>query len=176
MHPQNHESPSCENFGTPIWESWNKMPFGCGPRGECREYYKGEGGGFPHVRVVVSLVSTRFPMVHLSTKNVQTILTNMLFGLCRSTSEWISCLLFILVPSRSFNTPSIPEVLQAKECASTPCPFVIFILDFHLSLLRSLGVHQEISLYWLDPFYIYFHPLTGWYVPLIAKVTKLITS
>jgi hypothetical protein len=26
------------------------------PAGSCREYYMGEGGGFPQVRVVVSLV------------------------------------------------------------------------------------------------------------------------
>jgi len=32
-------------------------------------YYKGEGGGFPQVRVVVSLVSPSLPVVHPSTKN-----------------------------------------------------------------------------------------------------------
>jgi hypothetical protein len=32
-----------------------------------RVYYKGEGGGFPQVRAVVSL---SMPMVHLSTKSV----------------------------------------------------------------------------------------------------------
>jgi hypothetical protein len=34
MHPQRRESPSCCNFGTPTWESKDKKPFGCGPRGE----------------------------------------------------------------------------------------------------------------------------------------------
>jgi len=32
--PQNHGSPNFGNFGTPTWESWDKMPFGCGPHGE----------------------------------------------------------------------------------------------------------------------------------------------
>jgi hypothetical protein len=32
-------------------------------------YYKGEGGGFPQVRAVVSLVSLSLPMTHPSTKN-----------------------------------------------------------------------------------------------------------
>jgi len=32
-------------------------------------YYKGEGGGFPQVRIVVSLVSLNLPMVYPSTKN-----------------------------------------------------------------------------------------------------------
>jgi hypothetical protein len=27
----------------------DKMPFGCGPRGETQIYYMGEGGGFPQV-------------------------------------------------------------------------------------------------------------------------------
>jgi hypothetical protein len=32
MRPQNHGSPNFGNFGTPIWESRDKKPFGCGPR------------------------------------------------------------------------------------------------------------------------------------------------
>ncbi len=37
----------------------------------CREYYKGEGGGFPRVRAVVSQVSPRLPMTCPNTKRVQ---------------------------------------------------------------------------------------------------------
>jgi hypothetical protein len=37
------------------------------------EYYKGEGGGFPQVRAVVSLVSLKLPVARLNTKNVQTM-------------------------------------------------------------------------------------------------------
>ncbi len=33
-------------------------------------YYKGEGGGFPHVRAVVSLVSPSLPVARPSTKSV----------------------------------------------------------------------------------------------------------
>jgi hypothetical protein len=36
-------------------------------------YYKEEGGGFPQVQVVVSLVSLSLLVVHPSTKNVQTM-------------------------------------------------------------------------------------------------------
>jgi hypothetical protein len=36
-------------------------------------YYKGEGGGFPQVRAVVSLVSLSLLVVHPSTKNVSTM-------------------------------------------------------------------------------------------------------
>jgi hypothetical protein len=42
--------------------------------------------------------------------------------------------------------PSTPKVLQAKECALTPYSFVIFTLDSHLSLSRSLGTDQA----WID--------------------------
>ncbi len=32
-------------------------------------YYKGEGGGFPQVRAMVSLVSPSLPVAHLNTKS-----------------------------------------------------------------------------------------------------------
>jgi hypothetical protein len=34
-------------------------------------YYKGEGGAFPQVRAVVSLMSPSLPVAHPSTKSVQ---------------------------------------------------------------------------------------------------------
>jgi hypothetical protein len=41
----------------------------------------GEGGGFPQVRVVVSLMSPKSPMTCLSTKGVvKSELTNLLIG------------------------------------------------------------------------------------------------
>jgi hypothetical protein len=36
MGPQSHKSPNFGNFEIPIWESWDKMPFGCGPRGKAQ--------------------------------------------------------------------------------------------------------------------------------------------
>jgi hypothetical protein len=47
-------------------------------------YYKGEGGGFPQVRAVVSLVNLSLHMAHPSTKSSNYALTNLLFGLCTS--------------------------------------------------------------------------------------------
>jgi hypothetical protein len=38
-----------------------------------RVYYKGEGGGFPQVRAVVSLVSPNLPVAHPSTKSAPTM-------------------------------------------------------------------------------------------------------
>ncbi len=46
-----------------------------------REYYMGEGGGFPRIRAVVSLVSPELPVVCPSTKGVlESELTNLLVG------------------------------------------------------------------------------------------------
>jgi len=46
------------------------------------KYYMGEGGGFPRIRVMVSLVSQGLPVVYPSTKGVPKCeLTNMLVGL-----------------------------------------------------------------------------------------------
>jgi len=48
----------------------------------CKEYYMGEGGGFPRVRAVVSHVSPELPMVCPSTKGApENELTNLLVGL-----------------------------------------------------------------------------------------------
>jgi hypothetical protein len=41
------------------------------PAGSCREYYMGEGGGFPRVQAVMSQVSPRSPVASPNTKRVQ---------------------------------------------------------------------------------------------------------
>jgi hypothetical protein len=50
--------------------------------GKCREYYMGEGGGFPQVRAVVSHVSLGSPVAWPSTENApECELTDLLVGL-----------------------------------------------------------------------------------------------
>jgi hypothetical protein len=62
----------------------SRLPFGSGsPRTKClldvgfverhKVYYKGEGGGFPQVQAVVNLMNPSLPVVHFSTKSVQTM-------------------------------------------------------------------------------------------------------
>jgi hypothetical protein len=47
-----------------------------------KDSYMGEGGGFPQIRVVVSLVSPELPMACFSTKGaLENELTNLLVGL-----------------------------------------------------------------------------------------------
>jgi len=49
---------------------------------KCRKYYMGEGGGFPRVRAVVSLVSPELLVACPSTKDApESELTNLLVGL-----------------------------------------------------------------------------------------------
>jgi hypothetical protein len=50
-----------------------------GVAGRHREYYMGEGGGFPQVRAMVILMSPELPVVCLSTKGaLEIVLTNLL--------------------------------------------------------------------------------------------------
>jgi hypothetical protein len=69
MGPQSCGSLKFENFGTPIWKSWDKKPFGCGPVERCRIYYKGEGGGFPPSPGRGEFCESKLPMARLSTKS-----------------------------------------------------------------------------------------------------------
>jgi hypothetical protein len=67
-------------------------------------------------------------------------LTNLLFSLCKSV--WIIDLL-VTFPRPYPEAPTRPftlEVLGAKERAPTPRSFIVFTLDSHLSLLRSLPI------------------------------------
>jgi hypothetical protein len=57
-------------LGLPTWESQEKHHLGVAPMVNYREYYKGEVGGFPQVRVVVSFISLCMPVAYLCTKSV----------------------------------------------------------------------------------------------------------
>jgi hypothetical protein len=79
MTPQSGGNPNLDSFGTPPWESWDKKPFGCGPVESYKVYYMGEGGGFPRIWAVVSLVNLKSPMACPSTKGaLESELTNLL--------------------------------------------------------------------------------------------------
>jgi hypothetical protein len=66
MGPQNCGSP---NFGSPK----TKCHLDVGFVERHKVYYKGEGGGFPQVRAMVSLVSLSLPVARPNTKSVQTM-------------------------------------------------------------------------------------------------------
>jgi hypothetical protein len=112
-------------------------PFGCGPVGNHKIYYKGEGGGFPQVRAVVSLVCLSCPWLVLTPKVFKLCTDHLVLVLCRLV--WINeACQFFLVPSRSSSTPLYPfKVLQAKERARLLILLLFYIWDSHLSPSRS---------------------------------------
>jgi hypothetical protein len=73
MGPQSCRSPNFKNFETPIWSPKTKCHLHVGLVERHRVYYKGEGGGFPQVQAVVSLVSASLHVACPNTKNVQTM-------------------------------------------------------------------------------------------------------
>jgi len=78
MDAQSLESPNRDNFGTPPWESREKVSFGCSLRGELQRILR-EGGGFPRVQAMVSQVNPRSP-VACPTPNECKMNSNQLVG------------------------------------------------------------------------------------------------
>jgi len=80
-------------------------------------YYKGEGGGFPQVRAVVSLMCPCCPWFVLARRVLQLCTNHFMWVVCRPM--WVSeaCQLF-LIPSRSSNMPLYPS--KCCELGSVP--------------------------------------------------------
>jgi hypothetical protein len=60
-------------LGLPFGSPRTKGHLGVGPMARYKVYYKGEGGGFPQVQVVVNLMSPRSPVVCLNIKSAPTM-------------------------------------------------------------------------------------------------------
>jgi hypothetical protein len=102
-----------------------------------RVYYKGEGGGFPQVWAMVSLVTPSYLWFVLAPKVLQLCTNHLVLVLCRFLWVIEACQ-FFLIPSQSSSMPLYPsKVLRAKERASTPYSSVVFSLDSHLSPSRN---------------------------------------
>ncbi len=72
MGPQSRESPE------------TKCHLDVGLVKKHKVYYKGEGDGFPQVRVVVNLVSPSCPWLVLASKVLQLCINHFLLVLCKS--------------------------------------------------------------------------------------------
>jgi hypothetical protein len=105
-------------------------------------YYKGEGGGFPQIRAVVSFVCLSCLWLILAPKVFQLCTKHFVLVLCKSV--WvIEAYHFFLVPSRNSNMPFYPFiVLRARERAPTPCPSNVFNLGLTFEPLKELGMRQ----------------------------------
>ncbi len=135
--------PTLAISGLPLGSPGTKSHLDVGPVGSHRVYYKGEGGGFPQVRAMVSLVSPSCPWLVLAPKVLQLCTNHLVLVLCMHV--WINeACQFFLVLSWSSSTPFYPsKMLRAKECAPTPCSFVIFCLGLTFESLKELKVRQH---------------------------------
>jgi hypothetical protein len=66
---QSRESSNLGDFETPK----TKSHLDEGATERCKIYYMGEGDGFPRIRAMMSLVSSRSPVVRPNTKGVSTM-------------------------------------------------------------------------------------------------------
>jgi hypothetical protein len=130
--------PSLTISGLPLGSLGTKCHLDVGLLERHKVYYKGEGGGFPQVRAMVSLVSPSCPWLVLEPKMLQLCTNHLVLVLCKSV--WvIEAFQFFLISSRSSSTPLYPsKVLQARECDPTPCSSVVFCLGL------TFGVPQGI--------------------------------
>ncbi len=81
-------------LGIPGGNPGTKWHLGASPMARHRLYYKGEGGGggFPQVRVVVSLVSPWLPVVRPCTKVLQLHINQLIIWFVQvCVSKWITC-------------------------------------------------------------------------------------
>jgi hypothetical protein len=158
--------PSLRISRLPLGNPETKSHLNVGLMERDRVYYKGEGGGFPQVWAVVSLVSPSCPWLILAPKVLQLHTNHLVLVLCRSV--WVSeaCQSF-LVPSRSSNTPLYPsKVLRTRERAPTLCSSAIFYWGLTFESSKELGAHQYHNHFWMD-FNIY---LLNMYIKILFKM------
>ncbi len=76
----------------PLGNPMTKWHLGAGPVARHIIYYKGAGGDFPQVQIVVSFISSCLPMVHACTKMFQ-LRTNQLvvWFVQVYVNDWIAC-------------------------------------------------------------------------------------
>ncbi len=130
--------------GLPLGSLGTKSHLDVAPMERRKIYYKGEGGGFPQVQAVVSLVCLCFLWLVLTPKVLQLCTNHFVLVLCRSVWVIEACQ-FFLVPSQSSNTPLYPSiVLWAKERAPTPYSSVVFSLGLTFESLKVLGTHHQL--------------------------------
>jgi hypothetical protein len=136
--PKSRESQLAQFRDSHSEVSREKSHLDVGPMERCRVYYKGEGGGFPQVRVVVSLVCLCCPWFILSPKVLQLCTNHLMWVVCRPV--WVSeaCQLF-LVPSRSSNMPLYPS--KCCELRSVPwfLPLPMSCTWTHFWVLQGVG-------------------------------------
>ncbi len=117
--------------GLPLGSFKTKSHLDVTPVERRKVYYKGEGGGFPQVWAVGSLVCPSCSWFVLAPKVLQLCTNHFALVLCKSVRVIEACH-FFLVPSRSSNTPFYPSIV--------PWLFALplfLVWDSHLNPSRS---------------------------------------
>ncbi len=100
-------------------------------------YYKGEGGDFPQVEAMVSLVCLSCPWLVLTPKMFQLCINHFVLVLCRPVWVIEACH-FFLVCSRSSSMPLYPFIVMwAREWPQLLAFFMFSVWDSHLSPSRN---------------------------------------
>jgi hypothetical protein len=129
-----------QSYGAPkLWESRERKAIWMWAPWRGVEYtIRGEGGGFPQVRVVVSLVCLCCLWIVLAPKVLQLCTNHLVWVVSRPV--WVSevCELF-LVPSRSSSTPLYPS--KCCELRSVPRIFFLplFFTWIHIWVSQGVG-------------------------------------
>ncbi len=124
-------------LGLPLGSPETKSHLDVTPMERRRVYYKGEGGGFPQVQAVVSLVNPSCLWLLLTPKVFQLCTNHLVLVLCKFM--WVvETYQFFIIPSQISSTPLYPsKVLRTIERASTLYSSVVFNLDSHLNPSRN---------------------------------------
>jgi hypothetical protein len=138
MGPQSSKNPNFGNFGTPIWEFWDKMPFGCGPRGEAQKYYKGG-------KVVASPKFGPWWILWIQIW-LWFVLPPKMFNLCNNQLVvWfvqirvVKCLSFFLFPYRSSSMPLYPQSATSQRACPDSLPFCCLHFKLTFESIKKLG-------------------------------------
>jgi hypothetical protein len=126
-------------LGLPFGSLETKCHLDVGLVERCKVYYMGEGGGFPQVRAMVSLVSPNCSWFVLAPKVLQLCTNHLVSVLCKPV--WVSeACQFFLLSSQSSSMPFYPsKVLRAKERALTPCSSNVFLFGTHIWAPQGVG-------------------------------------
>jgi hypothetical protein len=100
----------------------------------------GEGGGFPRIRVVMSLMNPRLFVARPNTKVFQHCVNQLVGWFCAGSCEWIVYLSLFLVPSRSSSTPLyLRKCWESGSVPEAPNLSIIFYFRLTCESIEELG-------------------------------------
>jgi len=120
--------------GLPLKSPGTKSHLDVDPVERYRVYYKGEGGGFPQVWAMVTLVCPCCLWLILPSNVFQLRINHLVWVFC--TPVWVNetCELF-LIPSQSSSTPFYPS----KCCELGSVPRLLLLLFSHIWVFQGVG-------------------------------------